>query len=87
MRIDKFLKISLLFKTRSGAEKSIEDGHVLINNKPAKPSSNIKINDIITLILPAKTLCYKVIMLAEKNVTREQAKDLYELLSEEINEF
>jgi len=86
MRLDKFLKISLIFKTRSSAEKSIEDNEILLNGKIAKPSSNIKEGDILTIKFPFKTVTYKILKIEEKNVSKSEAKKMYEILKEEKNE-
>lgn len=86
MRLDKFLKISLIFKTRSSAENLIEKNAVLINGKVAKPSSNLKEGDIIIIKFPLKTITYKILKIAEKNVSKSEAKTLYEIIKEEVNE-
>lgn len=86
MRLDKFLKISLIFKTRSSAEKSIEDGLILINERIAKPSSNVKEGDILTIKFPFKTVTYKILKIEEKNVSKENAKKMYEIIKEERDE-
>jgi ribosomal 50S subunit-recycling heat shock protein len=83
LRLDKFLKISLIFKTRSSGEKTIEEGNVLINDKMAKPSSNIKIGDILTIRTSLKKTNYKILQIAEKNVSKKDARELYEILNEE----
>ncbi|OHD14915.1 MAG: hypothetical protein A2086_02415 [Spirochaetes bacterium GWD1_27_9] len=83
MRLDKFLKNSLIFKTRSGGEKSIEEGNVLINDKIAKPSASVKVGDILTVISPLKKSKYKILLLLEKNVSKKEAKEMIEIVSEE----
>ncbi len=86
MRLDKFLKIALIFKTRSSGEKSIEQGSVLVNGKVAKASTNIKVGDIITIKFPFKSTTYKVLQIVEKNVSKKEAKELYEIIKEEVDE-
>ncbi len=87
MRIDKFLKISLIFKTRSSGDKLIDDNRVFINNKPAKSSSTVKIGDILLIIGTDKKTTYEVKQILEKNVSKEMAKTMYEIINEESNEF
>ena len=87
MRIDKFLKISLIFKTRSSGDKLIDDNRVFINNKPTKSSSTVKIGDIILIIGTDKKTTYEVKQIMEKNVSKEMAKTMYEIINEESNEF
>ena len=83
MRLDKFLKTSCLFKTRSSASKAIENGNVLINEKKTKSSLNVKLDDILTVVTPLKISRYKIINILEKNVTKKEAKDMYQLIGEE----
>ncbi|HBD96249.1 MAG: hypothetical protein A2015_10195 [Spirochaetes bacterium GWF1_31_7] len=87
MRIDKFLKISLIFKTRSSGDKLIDDNRVFINNKPTKSSSTVKIGDTILIITTDKKTTYQVKQILEKNVSKELAKTMYEIINEESNEF
>ena len=47
MRIDKFLKNSRLIKRRTLAKDACEQERVFINDKPAKPGSEVKPGDII----------------------------------------
>ena len=83
MRLDKFLKTSCLFKTRSSASKLIDQGNILINDVKTKPAVNIKIGDIITIITPLKKSLYKIMTILEKNVTRQEAKEMTQLIGEE----
>lgn len=83
MRLDKFLKTSLIFKTRSSGEKAIEEGKVLINDNVAKPSSNLKIGDTITVNMPLKKTTYRVLQIMEKNVSKKMAREMFEVINEE----
>lgn len=76
MRIDKYLKISRIIKRRTVAQEACEGGKVLINNKVAKPSSEVKIGDIITLNFGTKTLNVEVLSLKEV-IRKEEADTLY----------
>lgn len=87
MRIDKFLKIALLFKTRSSAEKAIENACVLINGKPAKPATDVKAEDLLVITFPDKTVTYRIKELQEHNVSRQKAKELYDIINEELHDF
>jgi ribosomal 50S subunit-recycling heat shock protein len=83
LRLDKFLKTSLIFKTRSSGEKAIEDGNVMINEKPSKPSANVKVGDFITVVEPLKKTKYKILLILEKNVSKKDAREMFEIVSEE----
>lgn len=83
MRLDKFLKISLLFKTRSAGEKCIEQGNVMVNEKIAKPSTNVNIGDTISVQFPLKKVTYKINELHDKSVPRKIAREMATLIDEE----
>jgi len=76
MRLDKFLKISLLFKTRSSGEKAIEEKNVLLNGKETKPSANVKIGDKITIKNSIILREFEILLLLEKNVSKREAKEM-----------
>ena len=77
MRLDKYLKVSRIIKRRSVAKEVIDNGFVLINEKKAKASSEIKIGDTISLLYREEKKKYIV-----KNIfefaTEEKAKSMYE---------
>ncbi|MBR6062054.1 MAG: RNA-binding S4 domain-containing protein [Spirochaetales bacterium] len=83
MRLDKYLKISLIFKTRSGSEKYFENDGILLNGKTAKQAAAVKIGDIITIKSPDKITEYRILDIQEKNVSKQTAKTLYEIVKEE----
>ena len=45
MRLDKFLKVSRIIKRRSIAKKIADQGRILINDKVAKSSSDVRVGD------------------------------------------
>ena len=47
MRLDKFLKVSRIIKRRTVANEACDGGRVLVNDKPAKASLNVKVGDVI----------------------------------------
>ena len=49
MRLDKYLKVSRLIKRRTVANEACDAGRVLVNDKPAKASVNVKEGDIIEI--------------------------------------
>ena len=77
MRLDKFLKVSRIFKRRSVAKEVIDNGFVFVNEKKAKASSEIKVGDTISLLYRDEKKKYIV-----KNIfefaTEEKAKSMYE---------
>ena len=83
MRIDKFLKVSRLIKRREVAKELCDAGYVCINGKPAKPSSEVSGGEILTLVLGKRTLRVKVNEV-RPFANKEQAGELYDVISEEI---
>lgn len=80
MRLDKYLKISRIIKRRTVAKEACESGRVSINNKVAKPSTEINEGDIIEIRFAKSSLKAKIINIME-HVTKDNAKDMYELIS------
>ncbi|NLD45812.1 MAG: RNA-binding S4 domain-containing protein [Clostridiaceae bacterium] len=81
MRIDKYLKVSRLIKRRSLANEACEQGRVKINDKVAKPGSDIKVGDIIEIQFGNATTRVKVISVTE-HVLKADSKEMYEILSD-----
>lgn len=60
MRLDLLLKQTGLIKRRTIAKELVDLGKVLINDKTAKPSSEVKENDILTLKLGNRVLKVRI---------------------------
>ena len=65
MRIDKYLKVSRIIKRRTVAQEACEGGKVTINGKVAKPSSEVKVGDVLTLQFGARTVTVEVLEVKE----------------------
>ncbi len=79
MRLDKFLKVSRLIKRRTVANEACDAGRVMINDKPAKASANVKAGDIIEIAFGNKSVKVEVLDVAE-TVKKDEAKELYKYL-------
>jgi len=79
MRLDKYLKVSRLIKRRTVANEACDAGRVLINDKPAKASTNVKEGDIITIHFGNKDVKVEVLNVAE-TVRKEEAADLFKYI-------
>lgn len=79
MRLDKYLKVSRLIKRRTVANEACDAGRVLINDKPAKASANVKQGDIITISFGNKEVRVEVLE-ARETVKKEEAKELFRYL-------
>lgn len=79
MRLDKYLKVSRIIKRRTIANEACDAGRVLVNDKVAKASVDVKVGDIIQVNLGNNSIKIKV--LAVKDVIKkEEASTLYETL-------
>ncbi|WP_373897392.1 RNA-binding S4 domain-containing protein [Haloimpatiens sp. FM7315] len=79
MRLDKYLKISRIIKRRTIAKEACESGRVSINEKVAKPSTEVNEGDIIEIKFANSCLKAKIINISS-HVTKEAAKEMYELI-------
>ena len=79
MRLDKYLKVSRLIKRRTVANEACDAGRVLVNDKPARASYDVKIGDVITIQLGARELRAQVLDVQE-TVAKNDAALLYKLL-------
>ena len=79
MRLDKFLKVSRLIKRRTVANEACDAGRVLVNDKVAKASVNVKEGDVIEINFGNKSVKVEVLNVQE-TVKKEEAKELYKYL-------
>lgn len=79
MRLDKYLKVSRLIKRRTVANEACDAGRVLVNDKPAKASVNVKIGDVIQIQFGTKTVKVEVLDVQE-TVRKEAVDQLYRYL-------
>ncbi len=79
MRLDKFLKVSRLIKRRTVANEACDAGRVLVNDKVAKASVNVKEGDVIEIQFGTKSVKVRVLNVQE-TVKKEEAQGLYEYL-------
>ena len=77
MRLDKYLKVSRLIKRRTVANEVSDMGRVFVNGHSAKPSKQIKENDIIEIQYTTKTLKVKVLKVPVGAVSVQEASTLY----------
>ena len=82
MRIDKYLKVSRIIKRRTVANEACAGGRVMINEKTAKPSSEVKAGDVITIRFGEHLGRYRVTDIRE-TVRKEQAGEMYIVLNED----
>lgn len=76
MRLDKYLKVSRLIKRRTVANEACDAGRILVNDKVAKASLNIKPGDIIEIQFGNRNTKVEVLRV-EETYKKEEAKELY----------
>lgn len=76
MRLDKYLKVSRIIKRRTVANEACDAGRVLINDKPAKASANVKVGDILTIQFGNKDIRVEILDVQE-TVKKDDAKELF----------
>lgn len=82
MRLDKYLKVSRLIKRRTVANEITSAGRVFVNDKQAKPSTEVKEDDILRLEYFNKTVEVKVLKVPTGNVSVQESSGLYEIIKE-----
>ena len=80
MRLDKYLKISRLIKRRTVANEACDAGRVMINEKVAKASADVKIGDVIEIAFGQKSVKIRVLDIQD-TTKKNEAKDLFEYIS------
>ena len=76
MRLDKYLKVSRLIKRRTVANEACDAGRVMINDRPAKASADVKAGDKITISFGNKDVSVEVLSVQE-TVRKEEAKEMF----------
>ena len=82
MRLDKYLKLSRIIKRRTIAKDISNLGFVKVNNKDAKPSTEVKDGDILELTLAERVLTIKVIT-TDVSFKKDEARSSYEIINDE----
>lgn len=78
-RLDVWLDIACLFRTRSEAQKACKMGRVDVNGQAAKPHREIRPGDEIVISRPLGRKQTVIVRgLAEHHVAKAQARELYE---------
>jgi ribosome-associated heat shock protein Hsp15 len=79
VRLDVWLDVSCLFRTRSEAKRACEGGKVDVNGQPGKPHRFVRPGDEIVISRPLGRRQIVVVKgLAERSIPRAEARLLYE---------
>ena len=82
VRVDVWLDVACLFKTRSEAQHACKTGKIAVNRQPAKPNRRLRIGDEIEISRPlGRKQLVRVRALAERHLAKADARQLYEDLT------
>lgn len=79
MRLDKYLKVSRLIRRRTVANEACDGGRVLLNDRPARASAQVKAGDVIEIQFGSKNVRVEVLDVQE-TVRKEDAENMYRYL-------
>ena len=79
MRLDKYLNVSRLIKRRTVANEACDSGRVMINDKVAKASAEVRQGDVITISFGNREVKVEVLDVQE-TVKKEAAAELFRYL-------
>src|SRR6185436_14353079 len=82
VRLDVWLDVACLFRTRSEAQKACRAGKVSANGQSAKPNRHLRIGDELEISRPpGRKQLVRVLGLADRHIARADARALYEDLT------
>jgi len=76
-RIDKWLWAARFFKTREQASKACDMNRIISNNTPAKPSREVRLNDMLRIKNEAGEFEIEVLVLSQQRGSAAIAQTLY----------
>ena len=82
MRLDKYLKVSRLIKRRTVANEANEacdSGRVMLNDKVARASAEVKVGDVIEVAFGTKAVKVRVTSVQE-TIRKEDTKEMFEYI-------
>ena len=82
VRLDVWLDVACLFKTRSEAQQACRTGKVAVNGQTAKPNRHLRLGDELTIGRPfGRKQLLSVRGLAARHLAKADARQLYEDLT------
>lgn len=82
LRLDIWLDVTCLFRTRSAAQRACKGGKIDINGQAAKPHREVRVGDEVEISRPFGRRQRVVVRgLSERHVPRAEARELYEDLT------
>ena len=84
IRLDKWLKIARIFKTRTQASHACEERRVKVNGEVAKSAKTIKIGDKIAVKFNQRYRELEVLGISFKSVSIKEARELFREVSNQV---
>jgi ribosome-associated heat shock protein Hsp15 len=82
VRLDVWLDVACLYRTRSEAQKACQGGKIEVNGQPAKPKRLLRIGDELRIKRPfGRQQRIAVRALADRHIPKAEAKRLYDDLT------
>ena len=79
LRLDIWLDVACIFKTRSETQRAIKGGKVEVNGQSAKPHREVKPGDVVNVTRAhGRKQRLVVVATAEQHVSKADARTLYE---------
>ena len=82
MRIDKFLKVSHILKRRTISKELALNKRIEINGCVAKPSTDVKVGDEVTITFGNRQMTIRVLSVEEIK-RKKDAVSMYEVINED----
>ena len=81
MRIDKYLKVSRILKKRETGKQLAINDRLYINDKIAKASSEVKIDDVVKIEFGHREIVIRVLDV-RMSASKQEAFEMYEVIEE-----
>jgi len=79
VRLDVWLDVACLFRTRSEAQKACKLGKIDVNGQASKPHREVRAGDAIVISRPLGRKQHLVVRgLADRHIAKAEARELYE---------
>lgn len=79
VRLDVWLDVACLYRTRSEAQKACQGGKVEINGQSGKPHRHVRVGDQLRLSRPfGRKQTVTIVAVADRHVPKTEARQLYE---------
>ena len=82
MRIDKFLKVSHILKRRTISKELALNERIEINGRVAKPSTDVKVGDEVTITFGNRQMTIRVLSVEEIK-RKKDVVSMYEVINED----